>query len=295
MLFSAPILNTRKLMERYFNDLTTPTGDFVKIYEVSNAEYLTLLKFINAENRHMFLKILEDEVRKGFPEYDTVDVVQKVYILIGFVFYNIRPEVNIKVERMGDMPVPLTIFLNNLEKGYDHQKRVYCKISKSIEVGVSFPVKYTVEDDKSILYDYLSGIVSVRADGKEIELDADQRSALLEKLGERERILISESAQRGLSTPVDLAEGYPHLDFKVDIASPQTLEMVMQMFRESLESFYSTEYMMTQYVKIDRRSFMEMTPLETQIILNRFIEDKKRQAEEANKQKNGIPTDKPTP
>lgn len=193
------------------------------------------------------------------------------------------------------MPVPITLFLENLEKGFDPTKRIYCKVSDSVEVGVSYPVKYSIEEDKTILYDYLSGIVSVKMGNHEMELGDIQREALIQKLGERQRIMVSEGAQRALFTPVDLAEGYPHLDFKVDIASPQMLEMVMQMFKEPLESFYGTEYMMTQYVKIDRRSFMDMTPLEGQIILNRFVEDKKQQNEEANGAKNAFPTDKATP
>lgn len=75
VLFSAANLNIPVLMEQYFNDLTTPSGDFVKIYEISNADYLTLLKFLNAENKQMFLSILEGEIRRGYPNYDNIDLV----------------------------------------------------------------------------------------------------------------------------------------------------------------------------------------------------------------------------
>lgn len=271
-------------MEPYFNDLTTPTGRCCKIFEVTNGEYLTMLKFLNAGNKGRFLKIFGSILERGIEEYAEMDIVEKAYAAIGFIFYNIRPEINLRMENMGDIPVGLTVFLDNIEKAYEMGREVACPLEGGLTVIVSYPKDYDIDEEGNILLDYLGGITAVEKCGKRIALTPQMRSQLIEKLGERERMIVSETAREGLFNQVNLAKGFPHVDYTVNLVSGSLVETVCQMFREPLESFYNLEYLMAQYVRVPRGDFMEMTPLEAQVVLRSFIEDKQKQNEELKKQ-----------
>lgn len=274
-------------MTSFFNELSTPSGKVYRLREITNAEYLTLLKFSMSENSKMVLQSMEEVIRETIDDYDNLNIIDKAYILMAFIFYNIRPVVSLKTPLMGDIEVSLTTMLDAIEKSYVKNLTIECEVNENMSIICSYPTRYEM-DDNEISIDYLSGIREVKVNGKIFELSPDEIKTLAEKMNSKDSFALDELIRENISQISNLSENIPNTDLTINVVSPQPFLVILQMLKEPLETFYQQMYIMVQYVKFSREDYMSMSPTEVQVIIGNFLEDKRKQKEEMEQRQNSI-------
>lgn len=95
--------------------------------------------------------------------------------------------------------------------------------------------------------------------------------------------MLSENIQKNLVMEVNIAEGTLAEGFRVNICGSGLFYISYQLIKQPLEQFYEMEYIMGQHVHFSRSDFLKMSPIESQFIVNKFVEEKRKQNEEMEK------------
>ena len=83
---------------RYYNYLTTPSGKKCKLNEITNRDYLILLKFLNGDNYEGFYDKLNSLISETIPDFEDFNIADKAYVYIAFYFYSIKASIGVKAE-----------------------------------------------------------------------------------------------------------------------------------------------------------------------------------------------------
>ena len=86
----------------YKNYLTTPTGRYCEISDISNSDYLVLLKYLQGEHYSAFFDCLNEIVKRDLNDFDDYDIVEKCYIYIAYCMYSIRGSISVTNKMIGD-------------------------------------------------------------------------------------------------------------------------------------------------------------------------------------------------
>ena len=85
----------------YKNYLTTPSGRYCEVKDITNEEYLILVKFLEAKKYDNFFMALDEIVKKSIPDFDDYDIVEKAYVYIAMCMYSIRPVISVNNKSIG--------------------------------------------------------------------------------------------------------------------------------------------------------------------------------------------------
>lgn len=268
---------------RYYNYLTTPSAKKCNLYEISNKEYLVLLKFLNGDNYEGFFKALNSLICKTIPDFLEFDIIDKAYVYIAFYFYSIRGTIGIKSDKVDSIEVPLTVVLDSIENAYIN-KEEKIKFYKWDECIIGYPTILDFEG-KTININFASGIKSINGVLLTPENKiAISKNATLQDLNRLENII-----RKNFDNDIFFVKDYFGVsDIKDSLLNPGLFYSIAYIFKESLEQFYNMMYLMCHYVRISWENLMEMTPLELSIVYKDFAQDKEEQSKHHSKHKGSI-------
>lgn len=268
-------------MLEYYNYLTTPSGNNFTLKEISNKDFLVLLKFLNGDNYKGFYKALDILISKSIPEFNELDICDKAYIYIAYYYYSIRSCIAIKSEKFDSIEVPLTIMLDSIEEKYN-KEYISFELDNRI-INIHYPRILLFDDNNQILVDLLSSIKSINTLDISIQnIEALRKAMPIKMINE-----IEYNVQKNFSLIVDIVKNVSGVEnIKEDILNGSLFYSIAFIYKDSLENFYNMLYLLCHYVRVDWQSLLLMTPVETTILYKNFIEDKEKQNEK-NKNKNG--------
>lgn len=267
-------------MPKFYNYLTTPSGRYCTLNEITNEKYLTLNKFGESMNIQGFFDTLNFYIKETIPDFDDFNVVDKAYIYIAYQLYSIKPSIKMMdaVNKGVETEVQIASILNIIEEQYDDIEYV-CKINDkmSLMIGIPSRVKFELEN---IEIDYLSGIKSVTMNDEEYKLSSSERDELIDKLPQRVLMDIQQNARLKISKKAKLL--FVKEGGEIDLFSSDLFMLVFSMMKESLESFYWRLFVSVQYIKLSHDGFMRMSPLETQLLINNYqqIQEENRKSQQ---------------
>lgn len=262
---------------KYYNYLTTPSGRECNLNEITNGEYLVLLKFLNGDNFMGFYNSLNLLIKNTIPDFDSYDICDKAYVYIAFYYYSVKTHIKIKAEKFDAIDVPLTIILDSLENNYKKNTVTTDFLKWTCEV--SYPTKVIPKKD-SIDIDYVSGLRTVAGTVLNAEeKDRIAKAAPLSLLNSLERTIKHE-----FGTKVHFAKDVPGIsDITDTVTNPAIFYSIAFIYRDSLEHFYNMLYLVCHYIRVQWDSLLKMTPLELTILYNNFVEDKENQSKASKK------------
>lgn len=262
---------------KYYNYLTTPSGRECNLNEITNGEYLVLLKFLNGDNFMGFYNSLNLLIKNTIPDFDSYDICDKAYVYIAFYYYSVKTHIKIKAEKFDAIDVPLTIILDSLENNYKKNTVTTDFLKWTCEV--SYPTKVIPKKD-SIDIDYVSGLRTVAGTVLNAEeKDRIAKAAPLSLLNSLERTIKHE-----FGTKVHFAKDIPGIsDITDTVTNPAIFYSIAFIYRDSLEHFYNMLYLVCHYIRVQWDSLLKMTPLELTILYNNFVEDKENQSKASKK------------
>lgn len=258
---------------RYYNYLTTPSGKYCILNEISNREYLILLKFLQADNYRGFFEGLDEKVMETIPDFPDYNIVDKCYVYLALCAYSIRSVARVTNNFIGDQDVELTLLLENIEKSF-HDKRIPFDVNDKIKIIMGVPTKFYVDENNNITIDYLSNVLSVN----DKKLDNKSVERLMNALPTKQKMLIEEKVINNLKEKFDIFENVPMNKLEVPLFRFPLILNIANIYRMGLKSFYDVMYMCLRHVKMDYSGFMDLSYMETDIILKTCIEEKQEEA-----------------
>lgn len=262
----------------YHNYLSTPSGKHYNLKELTNKEYLVLLKFLNGENFQGFYNALDTLILESIPEFYDLDICDKAYIYIAYYFYSVRSSISIKSDKIDSMEVPLNFMLDSIENNYKKEP-VNIKFH-NWNAKIHYPKNLIFDEANTLLIDFLSALRSV----DKIEITSDQLESLRKSIPTKLVNDVEYEVKRHLSLEVDIAKNMVGVKNIVEnILNPSIFYSIAFIYKELLENFYNMQYLLTHYVRVGWESLLNMTPIETTILYKNFIEDKEKQNEKSNR------------
>lgn len=264
----------------YYNIITTPSGKEYKLYEIQNKEYIVLLKFLQAENFTGFFETLDKILERSVSDIKELDIIDRMYIYIGFYYYNINPSMPIKHPKLGQAELKLENVLDSIEKSYIQNCKIF-KLNDKIEAEVHYARDFYFEDDKPVI-SYGTCIRKLKVnEWRDISKIESER--ILDTISTDIGIKIEMYTRNELSAKINIFD-LPMMDpVYVDVNSSELIYFVYNLFKENLQNYYTELYISVQYLKMDKQAFDSLTPAETMIILKIMSDDKEKQNKEMKK------------
>lgn len=258
--------------------MSTPSGKHYNLKELSNKEYLILLKFLNGENFQGFYNALDTLILKSIPDFNDLDICDKAYIYIAYYFYSVRSSISIKGEKIDSMEVPLNFMLDSIENNYKKES-IDIKFH-NWNAKIHYPKKLIFDEANTLLIDFLSALRYI----DKIEITFEQLESLRKSIPTKLINDVEYEVKKHLSLEVDIAKDVPGVKNIIEnILNPSIFYSIAFIYKELLENFYNMQYLLTHYVRVDWESLLRMTPIETTILYKNFIEDKEKQNEKSKK------------
>lgn len=265
---------------KYYNYLTIPSGKTCYLHELTNKDYIILLKFLNGENFKGFYNKLNTLILESIPDFIDFDIVDKAYVYIAYFYYSIKTSINIKAQKFDAAEVPLNIILDSLENAYKKEP-LQTHFYKWDNCKVSYPTQLFFKED-SIDIDYTSGLKSIN--GLEITPENIKDIRVLAPLYDLNQLELF--IRDNFSDEIYIAKGIPGLiDIKENLINPSLFYSIAYIYKDSLEHYYNLLYLICHYIRVQWESLLEMTPVELMILYNNFIEDKENQNKKNSKNK----------
>ena len=244
-----------------------PSGKSIRVTELSNKLYLTLIKY--SENRDLeglnrFLIELLD-----IP-YD-LDIIDRLYLLIYYRMIFISDNIIFTSKNNRSLEFNLEIILGKLEK---YNKDYSCVIEeKDIKINLGLPIVLYFDDNYNIFNSVIRNIQIKDTFIDFNKLSVKERDNILTLLPSRLATKINNYIDTireniGEIILIDSNEEFDIQQYSVDILSNRTMLFVCSLYSHNLIDYFETIYGYVTKISADSEFYKNLSPVETRIILN---------------------------
>lgn len=265
----------------YKNYLTTPTGRYCQIRDISNEDYFVIVKYLQAEDYERFYECLTEIAKRDIPDFDDCDIVEKCYIWLAMCMYSIRSSIEVVAPNLGPQEIPMGIILNNIESQYVANKTLDYKLSDNFVLTFGYPKTFTFDSGLPII-DYYSGLVRINND----IVTKEQKDVLREKLPTKHISFIEGMMREGFKCEIDLLNEVPMNSMKVNAFGEGLIANIVSFYRMPLDVFYKVMYAIIRHLRMSYSDFMKISNNESNILLKCIADENKQDKEDA---KQGAP------
>lgn len=258
----------------YKNYLTTPTGKYCEISELTNSDYLTLLKCLQGENYMLFFDNLDEIVKRDLPDFSTYNIVDKCYVYMAYCMYSIRASIMVRNKMLGDQEVNIALILNNIEQAFTN-KTIQYKLADNFILQVGLPTRFFFDGGLPVI-DFCSGI-----QGYNDNPISEQEINLLKlKLGTQRMIFLEDELRNNMKIECDVFNGVQMNSLVMNLVSESLIANVIGFYRMNLENFYNIMYALIRHIRMSYSDFMKITQVEANILMGIAAEENKRISED---------------
>lgn len=260
----------------YTNYLTTPKGHYCEVKDITNGDYLILVKFLQAENYKKFFECLEEITRKSIPNFDEFDIIEKCYVFIAMCMYSIRGSISVNNTMIGSQQISLALILDNIEKSYSPDYVVQYKLNNGFVLKFGYPKTYTFQSETPVI-DFYSGLIGYN----DIVLQQNQKEQLKNKLGTRQLSFIDDFLRQKMVSICNIFDGVPMNKFQMNIVGQSLISNVIGFYKFPLDSFYKMMYIMVKHIRMSYSDFMKITHVQSDILLKCIAQENAKMTQEA--------------
>lgn len=261
-----------------------PSGKRVRIQELKNKHYFCILKFCtNADieglsNYFKYILFEEFKIRKD------ISYIDIIYILIYIRMVFIDSKIYLNNTSGKEISIGLDTILNKLEELEQFKNVSYTFDTFEIELGLPGEIYFEHVDDVII-----SAIQSVTINNTNkiifSDINQSEKNSILNVLpASVYNTMISHvnnlNKKLGSVLLVDSNEIFDIERIEVKVFSNQLMEFLKGIYMQDLKNFFELMYHYNNKVIHDATMFMELSPVDSNIILNFF----KKEVEDKNKE-----------
>lgn len=264
----------------YTNYLTTPSGRYCQVKDITNGQYLTLVKFLQSENYKKFFECLDEIAKKSIPQLDEFDIVERCYVYIAMCMYSIRGTISVNNSMIGKQDIPLSIILNNIESSYTPNFVIDYELKQGIILKFGYPKSFTFQGNVPVI-DYFSCLIGYN----DVILNDSQVQLLKSKITARQLSFIDDYLREKTTSIYNIFEGcIPPNRFEMNIFNQSLITNVMSFYQAELQGMYHVMYAMVKHLKMSYCDWTKISPAQTTMLLKICMEENKKINEQS---KNG--------
>ena len=262
----------------YTNYLTTPSGRYCQVRDITNGQYLLLVKFLQAENYKKFFQCLDEIVKKSIPDIDDFDIIQRCYVYIAMCMYSIRATISVNNKMIGTQQIPIATILNNIESSYTINFVAQYELKQGVVLKFGYPKKFEYQCGVPVV-DYFSGLIGYN----DVILTQEQKYVLKNKIQTKTLMFIDDYLRQRCSSICDIFHGVPMNEFKINIFNQGFITNVAGFYKMPLDGFYHVMYAMIKHLRMAYSDFLKISHLQTIIMLNFATEQNAKLNEQTKK------------
>jgi hypothetical protein len=271
-------------MKEFTVGVTLPSNTEVRVHEIKNKDYMTILKYcenIDGEGLNLFF------FKSIFSDLVNLDILDKFYLLLACRMLFVDPDISFTTDDGKQINIPIQNVLTKI----DHYEGEFAKIYKFdnfvLELGLPVSLFFKNVDDI-----YIGCIKSITLNGISVDfnnLSSDDKNDLLSKLpGSVFNILLQHInyVSRQLSDFI-IIDGNEQLNIKevnINLLSNGLISFILNIYSASLVNFFELIYTFASRLSISQESFLNMTPLDSRILLNIYKKDMEEREKELQRQ-----------
>lgn len=267
--------------------LQLPSGKLVKIKELKNKDYFTILKFCENRDLEGLNELFCDLFFKD--ELSSIDIIDKFYLLLAVRMLFIDPDIAFS-DSIGS---PIKFSINNILEKID-------LLEKDLDIQVSegdFILTLGLPDKlyfRSLSDIYSSVIKTIKFKDKNIifsELNDIEREEILTYLPNTlftpiNKYITQISSELQNFVIIEKNDQFNIEEINTNIISNEFMGFVMSLFSTGLKNFLELIYIFGNRLSISTEAFFNLTPLDSKVLVNIYNKDIEEQNKELQNKRN---------
>lgn len=267
--------------------LQLPSGTSVKIKELKNKDYFTILKFCENRDLEGLNELFSDLFFKD--ESSSLDIIDKFYLLLAVRMLFIDPDITFS-DSAGS---PIKFSINNILEKID-------LIEKDLDLQVSegdFSLTLGLPDKlyfRSLSDIYSSVIKTIKFNDNNIvfsKLNDTEREEILTNLPNSlfkpiNKYITQLSNELQNFVIIEKNEKFNIEEINTNIISNEFMGFVMSLFSTGLKNFLELIYIFGNRIGMSTEAFFNLTPLDTKVLINIYNKDIEDQNKELKNKRN---------
>lgn len=265
--------------------ISLPSGKTVRIPELKNKDYFTILKFCENEDLEGLCAFLN---WCFFDKLPSLDIVDKFYVLLLVRMMYIDPEIILENKDKENINFSIQNIIDNIDSSEFDFNKIYRNDKYTLELGLPDSLYFNSVNDvllgiikKIQIGDTEINFSNLCEQEKEEVLNYIPNSifAILKKHTE----LISSDLSNFVI--INKNEEFGIRSINLDIISNGVISFLMSVFSMGLNPFFEMMYVFTNKLKFTARDFLVLTPLDSRVILNIYKKELADKEEELKNQR----------
>lgn len=267
--------------------LQLPSGTSVKIKELKNKDYFTILKFCENRDLEGLNELFSDLFFKE--ESISLDIIDKFYLLLAVRMLFIDPDITFS-DIAGN---PVKFSINNILEKID-------LIEKDLDLQISegdFSLTLGLPDKlyfRSLSDIYSSVIKTIKFNDNNIvfsKLNDTEREEILTYLPNSlfkpiNKYITQLSNELQNFVIIEKNEKFNIEEINTSIISNEFMGFVMSLFSTGLKNFLELIYIFSNRIGMSTEAFFNLTPLDAKVLINIYNKDIEDQNKELKNRRN---------
>jgi hypothetical protein len=264
--------------------INLPSGKAVRVPELKNSDYFTILKFCENEDLEGLCNFFNLCL---FNNLTGLDIVDKFYILLLVRMMYVDPELILENEEKTNINFSIQNIIDNIDSAEFDFNKVYRDDKYILELGLPDSLYFDSLNDI-----FLSIIKKIQISDTEIDfgsLKEEEREEVLNYIPNsiftilKKHITIISSDLSDFAV-IDGSDEFGIKGINLDIVSNGVITFLMSIFSTGLTGFFEMMYIFTSKLGFTAQDFLNLTPLDSKVILNIFKKEQSEREEELKKQ-----------
>jgi hypothetical protein len=246
------------VVSNYSIPITLPSGTKLRLFELKNRDFLTIVKFCENEDFNGFVGIIQCLI----PQFSALNIVDKAYVLIAYRALFVNADTHVTNANEIPIKIPLVTILDKLEQINVSTHTVDCE---GFSVCVSPFNNYDYEDCGTI-FDSIEHITysGLTVSGEDIPKVINSLPPRVFSVINREIVAIYETFNK-----VEIVSANENLELQamhISLIDSSFGRFIMSLYKVPLRSLFENLFIYSQ--RMGNIDFFELSPLDSQVLEN---------------------------
>lgn len=258
-----------------------PSGKIVYFEELKNDLYLAIHKILINDDKESFFKLLDEHFLKTIPNFNELDLLDKIYLYILLYVYSIKPVIELNPDSVNTLfdeevnRINLASVIEQLEELNISRTNELKLKSKIGDITIKYGLPKKLENiEGKLTFEPLSSITNIIINEDDYKVENDQ-------LGLLEKIL---SPDNYYTLIKDITEVYNKIivikkgQIEIPLLHIEMFNFIAYgLYNSSLDNVFTLMYSLNKHLHITIQDFFLLTPFDTRVIFEKLADDKEKE------------------